>query len=223
MVNENRGWPEEAWRYHPRYKDRPEALLTKDQREYLLGVSDIEPKTARERSMRQNIRRRVADGILDFTILLEHLEDRDRDEIFNDEVHAIDDRDEDLGGVPMGQVPSSGTDMIGFVFQQIDSEYGFENKVEGAIERALYTAGYDAKIDVDITVELTESLDSIRDRLEEQGVDAVSHSELRTLLDAGELSEKEHAKLTLEKEDERKRRMVGAEEWEEMKEERDEE
>lgn len=190
---------EEIWRYHPRYNDRPEAILTKDQREYLFGESDIESKSARSRSMRQNIRRRVTDGILDFSILLEHLEDRDRDEIFNDEAHALQDEDEDMGSVPMGQVSNSAIDTIAFVFQHVDNEHGFSKKVEKAIERAAHSAGYDADANVDIDIDLGDRLYAILERLETKGPESVSHAELRTLLDAGELTHIEHAEIVLEK------------------------
>lgn len=46
------------------------ALVSKSQREYLRGLSDIEPKTTDERGKRQAIRDRLRDAILDFGLIM---------------------------------------------------------------------------------------------------------------------------------------------------------
>lgn len=72
-----------------RHTSRPGGLITKNQREYLLGFSDVEPRSDAERRLRERIRRRVINGILDFNILELHLDDRDRRQIataFNGDV-----------------------------------------------------------------------------------------------------------------------------------------
>jgi hypothetical protein len=44
-------------------------LLSSDQREYLIGNSDIEPQTANERNIRARIRKRLRNAILDFRVV----------------------------------------------------------------------------------------------------------------------------------------------------------
>ena len=62
--------------------DRGRGILTPSDREYLLGrKTDYTDHSKKQK--RNRIRRRVRNAILDFTILFEHLEDRDRETVFN--------------------------------------------------------------------------------------------------------------------------------------------
>lgn len=58
-------------------------LFNNRQRRYLLGESDIEPKSNTERMMRGRIRDRVRQAVRDFTILDKNLERRDWEQIFD--------------------------------------------------------------------------------------------------------------------------------------------
>jgi hypothetical protein len=63
--------------------ERERGILSKRDRAYLLGYSDIESGSARERNVRRDIRERTRNAILDFSLLLEELEDKDREQIFS--------------------------------------------------------------------------------------------------------------------------------------------
>lgn len=57
---------------------RERGILSRADREYLLGESDIEEKSQQERNARGRIRQRVTNAMLDFTLLNRHLAVRDR-------------------------------------------------------------------------------------------------------------------------------------------------
>lgn len=61
----------------PETADRPQGLLNRRYRRYLLGESDIEPRTQAERDIRMNIRQRLYNGLLDFVLVYQHIEQRD--------------------------------------------------------------------------------------------------------------------------------------------------
>ena len=53
--------------------------LTDRDREHLLGTSDIEPQSNRERQIRGRLRQRLIGGFLDMILIERHLEPRDRE------------------------------------------------------------------------------------------------------------------------------------------------
>lgn len=62
--------------------DRDRGVLTPSDREFLLGrKTDYTDHSKKQK--RNRIRRRVRNAILDFTILFEHLDDRDRETVFD--------------------------------------------------------------------------------------------------------------------------------------------
>jgi len=62
--------------------DRGRGILTPSDREFLLGRKTDYTEHSKKQK-RNRIRRRIRNSILDFTILFEHLEDRDRETVFN--------------------------------------------------------------------------------------------------------------------------------------------
>lgn len=64
-------------RLAPGDPDRPTGLLTTSRRNYLLGDSEIKPQTQRERNARAAIRERLENALLDFSLLMRDLDDRD--------------------------------------------------------------------------------------------------------------------------------------------------
>ena len=82
--------------------DRGRGVLTQSDREFLLGrKSDYTEQSRRQK--RSRIRRRVRNAILDFSILFEHLDDRDRQMVFDPD-------DEDRDAYTRGM-----TDMLAFL------------------------------------------------------------------------------------------------------------
>lgn len=68
----------------PETADRPTGILSEQDRKYLLDHpdSEIEPKSEQERNIRRRIRQKCKQAILDFSILFNQLENRDREQIF---------------------------------------------------------------------------------------------------------------------------------------------
>jgi hypothetical protein len=102
--------------------ERDSAVLTKNQREYLLGETELETGSAGDRAMRSRIRRRTYNAILDFTLLIRHLPAPDREKI------AVDFASEDWGDFYQGVI-----DMISFVYVLLDSESRFEKAIQRAV------------------------------------------------------------------------------------------
>ncbi|WP_137285468.1 hypothetical protein [Halorussus salinisoli] len=69
--------------------DRGRGILTPSDRNFLLERKTDYTKHSKKQK-RTRIRRRIRNAILDFTILFEHLEDRDRETVFNPDDDARD-------------------------------------------------------------------------------------------------------------------------------------
>ena len=69
--------------------DRARGILTPSDREFLLGRKTDYTEHSKKQK-RNRIRHRLRNAILDFTILFEHLEDRDRETVFNPDDDARD-------------------------------------------------------------------------------------------------------------------------------------
>lgn len=63
---------------------RPRGVVSKRDRKYLTGESDVPPQSSHERRIRSEIRERLYHSILDFAFLAEHLEERDRSQVFGE-------------------------------------------------------------------------------------------------------------------------------------------
>jgi len=64
--------------------DRENGILSKTDREYLLGEKDIEANTSHERITRSRIRTRIEEAFVDMQIIAEEFEERDIDKIEED-------------------------------------------------------------------------------------------------------------------------------------------
>ncbi len=73
--------PEDLLAYDP---DRERGILTPSDREFLLGRKTDYTEHSKKQK-RNRIRRRIRNAILDFTIIFEHLDDRDRETVFDPE------------------------------------------------------------------------------------------------------------------------------------------
>ena len=73
--------PEDLLAYDP---DRERGVLTPSDREFLLGRKTDYTEHSKKQK-RNRIRRRIRNAILDFTIIFEHLDDRDRETVFDPE------------------------------------------------------------------------------------------------------------------------------------------
>lgn len=83
-------------------ESRPRGILTPSDREFLLGHKTDYTEHSKKQK-RNRIRRRLRNALLDFTILFEHLEERDRETVFDPD---DEDRDAYTRGI---------TNMLGFL------------------------------------------------------------------------------------------------------------
>jgi len=139
--------------------DRPRGMLSRADREYLLGLTEMEHEQSK-RNAEARIRKRVTEGIVDFYLLIRNLERKDRKQIFE---KGMDDPAFRYGLVGMQTFAYMGMKETGMEFEHI---------LEPAITRAeeAYAAeGFDSTVDVDVTfdvdVTLSTGLDSVAERL----------------------------------------------------------
>lgn len=158
--------------------DRQPSLLTNSQREYLQeGKEGSAGRMARKR-----LKERVHEGLHDFSLLLDHLDERARKEIFvtweNDE----------------RGIQNAVSSIIGFLYLGTTDNAEpadlakdiFEERVEDGIKKAYLQRGESVRhVSVDITVETGPLLEDLRER-EDLGL-----IDILQLVEAGELSGEE--------------------------------
>ena len=184
----------------PHTVERPRGILTKREREFLLGESDV--SASRARAIRQAVREHLTHTLLDFRVLLQGLEERDRRRVFDAAVKI------DGEQVPTGYVRTAAKDAVGFLSREfIDEEYQhaheFAGVVEDGIQRAGATADDAVVVEADVTIDLEtpETVDERLSRLEEQGVEALTLNEIEKLRDDGIISYREYAELLIKKDE----------------------
>lgn len=170
--------------YDSENPDRPRGIFSTADREYLLGESDIKPKTQAERNRRARIRERLTQSLLDFALVSE-IEMRDRRRVFErqDDSKAESDR--------MSALHQSIMDLLGFLYQELgqdsDTAMSFEECLRTGILRTRFRSETMQTVTPgDVTFEVEEpeeiDIDSVAMRLSEGGLDALSDGELRTML-----------------------------------------
>lgn len=173
--------------------DRPRGILNSRERRYLRGESDIDPKSAEERAIRQTIRKHLQHALLDFQLIRRSLDERDRDQLVPDSSPRDDDplrRSAIRGGL---------TSMLAFAFQLEEHEAEFAESLEHGIEWAVQESGWQAEVDVDIDVQRTERLDDIHERVQEKGGSALTtQDDLMALLLTGRIGMNEFRELKSE-------------------------
>lgn len=100
--------------------DRPAALLTESQREYIRGEREID-NASHERSLRSRIRERVHAGILDFSLLFKRWDEREREEV--------------LGWGTDGEIGDALADLIALVYAEA-GESGLRHLLLRGVQKA---------------------------------------------------------------------------------------
>jgi hypothetical protein len=154
--------------------DRDRGILTPSDREFLLGRKTDYTEHSKKQK-RNRIRRRLRNAILDFTILFDHLEDRDRETVFNPEDEA---REAYTRGI---------VDMLGFLHLGTMGYYvPFKDMLGQGVNRAEQKlAGSDYRmVTVDFNVDPVGQIDvdDVVDRLESERFDEVTDEELRAFV-----------------------------------------
>jgi hypothetical protein len=162
--------------------ERPRGILTKRERKYLLGESDIDPNSPSERSVRQSIRRHLIHTMLDFPLIYREMSDRDLNTVFTTTAGATDDQ--------RPPVQATAADLIALLYRAYGSEYRLERLVKDGIEREAAERGepVHARVSIDL---FPDEVAEIKQRFDEQGVEAVSHRDLGELWEAGHLTDDE--------------------------------
>jgi len=137
-------------------RDRDPGILTYEDRKYLLGEKNV--SGASEVQLRQRLRDRVRDGLLDFELLLYCLSDQDTQTIFSEiseSPHTVD--------APAREIRDGVLSALGFLYFGVTefSHEGFEDLLEEAIETSSRRSSerrrgphqWRAQADVDINVD----------------------------------------------------------------------
>lgn len=191
LVRFGRSWeektePEDWYKYDPWKPDRRRGILTKADREYLCGESDLEPRSHGERRARERIRERTRHAILDFSILVRQLEERDREQIFTDD------------DVMMQFVRSAAPDLAGFLYQQLKTPEGYEDRsfcqaIESGVTNAIEREGWFSEVDVTLDIERTRRVEETPEETVEENLSQLSRPRLRQLLFAGVIDDEQFA------------------------------
>lgn len=154
--------------------DRGRGILTPSDREFLLGRKTDYTEHSKKQK-RNRIRRRLRNSLLDFTILFEHLEDRDRETVFNPE-------DEDRGDYTKGIIDTLGFLHLGTIGYYVP----FKDMLGQGVNRAEQKlAGSDYRmVTVDFNVDPVGQIDvdEVIDKLEYGSFDEVTDEELRAFV-----------------------------------------
>ncbi|MFC6823502.1 hypothetical protein [Halopelagius fulvigenes] len=154
--------------------DRERGILTPSDREFLLGRKTDYTEHSKKQK-RNRIRRRLRNAILDFTILFDHLEDRDRETVFDPDDEA---REAYTRGI---------VDMLGFLHLGTMGYYvPFKDMLGQGVNRAEQKlAGSDYRmVTVDFNVDPVGQIDvdEVVDKLEAGHFDEVTDEELRAFV-----------------------------------------
>jgi succinate dehydrogenase flavin-adding protein (antitoxin of CptAB toxin-antitoxin module) len=154
--------------------DRDRGILTPSDREFLLGRKTDYTEHSRKQK-RNRIRRRLRNAILDFTILFEHLEERDRETVFNPD---DDNREAYTRGI---------TDMLAFLHLGTMGYYTpFKHMLAQGVNRAEQElAGSDYRmVSVEFNVDPVGNIDvdAVLEKLEEERFEEITDEELRAFV-----------------------------------------
>ncbi|WP_267643403.1 hypothetical protein [Haloarchaeobius amylolyticus] len=154
--------------------DRGRGILTPSDREFLLGRKTDYTEHSKKQK-RNRIRRRLRNAILDFTILFECLEERDRETVFNPDAE---DREAYTQGI---------TDMLAFLHLGTMGYYTpFKDMLAEGVNRAEQElAGSDYRmVTVDFNVDPVGQIDvdAVIDKLEGGDFEQVTDEELQAFV-----------------------------------------
>lgn len=165
--------------------DRGRGILTKSDRKFLRGESDIEPQSHGERRARARIRERLRNAIYDLSLLFVHLEERDRKQVFNRA--QLD--DQDAIALVRGMQAGLGLTYLGCA----DMEYPFATLLAESVKDAELTKGTTMEdVEINIDRDFGVSVAEIEERRalygDEMDVTDLSAAELQQLHRIGVLS-----------------------------------
>jgi hypothetical protein len=154
--------------------DRGRGILTPSDREFLLGRKTDYTEHSKKQK-RNRIRRRLRNALLDFTILFEHLEERDRETVFDPDDDA---REAYTQGI---------TDLLGFLhLGTMGYHVPFKDMLGQGVSRAEQElSGSDYRmVNVEFNVEPVGQIDvdAVIDKLDAGAFDDITDEELRAFM-----------------------------------------
>lgn len=174
--------------------ERGRGILTKDDRAFLRGNKEFKNEQS-VRDARYRIRERVKNSILDFKILLHHLDEKDRNQIFTTNVHTKDQQSKESIAVEeiqkmvnQSRFQTSMSDAVAFLYLGAMSiDWHTEDFLASGVETAEEERGYMIE-NVEVSVRVSRSEPDIQELLDrlEQG-EGMTAEELRTLIRSGEV------------------------------------
>lgn len=171
----------------PSNDERDRGFLTAADRAYLRGEADLGSVQA-ERNARARVRNRLYDAILDFEHLVEHLDERDLDLVFEKRV-------EDGGEEAFDGLVSA----IALLYWGIDrTDLRFEDVLREGVNLAEVTNERAATVDLDLTFHALDP-DRLRKKLESE--EELSLTEIAYLYESDEVSRDELAAYFADRED----------------------
>jgi len=166
--------------------ERKNALLTQGQREYLRGEKEFKNEQS-ERDIRYEIRERIKDGLLDFELLADELEPRDRKQIFKDVRPAALRGDEhvNVDEMPQRDEMEGLVHTVAFLYLAArDADLPFEKVVELGISEANFERPFvpsDVEVRIDERVEF--DYEEIFDKVERgERLSEIEYSAVKSLL-----------------------------------------
>lgn len=148
---------------------RPRGLLNERERRYLLGQSEIQPKSQPERDIRATIRERLTHAVYDLALLFDTLDDRDLNQVF-------DPRGEDVAALR-----TAIEDTLGFLYRAtVDFHPPFPYLAREAIQRTEQTH-FNRHVRATIDIEATAPVDpdAIKAKMDAQRGQGLTPEEAR--------------------------------------------
>ena len=155
--------------------NRPRGFLTEADRQFLRGESEIESQSHSERKARERIRNRIFHAFIDFSLVAQFLEDRDRKQIFSNPNRS--------SGKELA-LWNGAIHTLAFIYERLKDEenYDFKYSLNAAILAVEQRPGTIAFEPLDITFEVDTSgvvdLGTIGEKLRSGRLDALSAKEL---------------------------------------------
>ncbi|SDM50543.1 hypothetical protein SAMN04487949_1889 [Halogranum gelatinilyticum] len=138
--------------------DRDRGILTPDDRKFLKGKKEFSSEQS-ERDARYRIRKRVKNSILDFSILLHHLDERDRKQVFSK--HMAKSSDDEISSEKLREFVESTmfsqgiSDAISLLYLGVsDAGDSFEAVLKEGVAGAEESKGYlvdSVSVDIDVS------------------------------------------------------------------------
>lgn len=160
-------------------EDRGRGILTPADRAYLADPEQYSRQAQYNRN--QAIRKRVGNALLDVPILVDGLSH----DVW-EEALSLTEVDSD----PAAHLPA----LVSLLYQFHGSEYQLERLVEAGVEHVRREQGDPVKARVSVDL-FPDEMAELKQRLAEDGVDAVSDREIEDLWEAGELGDDEYITL----------------------------